>query len=299
MGCGSSSANTIVPTPEVPNERTKKRSVVATVIANIGNFIPKTFVEDRNRINRYTEKFSKRVTAKYEFSALIGRGNFSRVFRVENRLTQQAYAIKTVDGINGRKVCESELNVLRNVRHMYVIQLIEVFYSPRKLYMVMELATGGELFERIIATGSFTERDAARVLCMVCEGLRYLHSVGITHRDLKPENLLYFHPGEDSKILITDFGLSACRRSNDEFNMMNTICGTPEYIAPEMLARKTYTNQVDMWAIGVITFILISGTFPFDSEDRTRLYRLILRVKYSFIPGEVGSRMPFLNHFKG
>ncbi|KAK2155072.1 hypothetical protein LSH36_250g03074 [Paralvinella palmiformis] len=236
------------------------------------------------KVARYKAKFDPRVTAKYDIKALIGRGSFSRVVRVEHRITKQPYAIKMVDRIRGKEVCESELNVLRRVRHPNIIQLIEVFESRDKLYMVMELATGGELFDRIIAKGSFTERDATTVLYMVLDGVRYLHSLGIAHRDLKPENLLYYHPGHDSKILITDFGLSAFHKSGDTY--MSTTCGTPEYIAPEILLRKPYTCQVDMWAVGVITYILLSGTMPFDDENRTRLYRLILKSKFSYA-GEV------------
>lgn len=236
------------------------------------------------KVAKYKAKFDTRVTAKYDIKALIGRGSFSRVVRVEHRISKQPYAIKMVDRVRGKEVCESELNVLRRVRHRYIIQLLEVFESRDKLYMVMELATGGELFDRIIAKGSFTERDATRVLHMVLDGIRYLHSLGITHRDLKPENLLYYHPGHDSKILITDFGLSAFRRAGDIY--MSTTCGTPEYIAPEILARRPYTVQVDLWAVGVITYILLSGTMPFDDENRTRLYRLILKAKYSYA-GEV------------
>ena len=236
------------------------------------------------KVKKYRDKFDPRVTAKYDIKALIGRGSFSRVVRVEHRVTKNPYAIKMIDRIKGKEVFEAELNVLRRVRHQYIIQLVEVFETTDKVYMVMELATGGELFDRIIAKGSFTERDATRVLHMVLEGVQYLHELGITHRDLKPENLLYYHPGHDSKIMITDFGLSAMRKGPD--NYMRTTCGTPEYIAPEVLARKPYTCLVDMWAVGVVTYILLSGTMPFDDENRSRLYRLILKAKYSYA-GEV------------
>ena len=236
------------------------------------------------KVKKYRDKFDPRVTAKYDIKALIGRGSFSRVVRVEHRMTKQPYAIKMIDRIQGKEVFEAELNVLRRVRHRFIIQLVEVFETPEKVYMVMELATGGELFDRIIAKGSFTERDAVRVLKMVLEGVEYLHGLGIAHRDLKPENLLYYHPGHDSKIMITDFGLSHMMSGPDNF--MRTTCGTPEYIAPEILARKTYNVQVDLWAIGVITYILLSGTMPFDDENRTRLYRIILKAKYSYA-GEV------------
>lgn len=181
----------------------------------------------------------------------------------------------------GKEVCASELNILRRVSHHNIIQLIEVFEAQDKVYMVMELATGGELFDRIIAKGSFTERDAAKVLHMVLDGIKYLHGLGITHRDLKPENLLYYHPGADSKILVTDFGLANSGNKSGDWSM-RTICGTPEYIAPEILLRKPYSNAVDIWALGVIAYILLSGSMPFEDENRTRLYRMILKGKYSY-----------------
>ncbi|KAG9336986.1 hypothetical protein JZ751_030005 [Albula glossodonta] len=237
----------------------------------------------RSKVAKYRAKFDPRVTAKYDIKALIGRGSFSRVVRVEHKSTRQPYAIKMIETRcqEGREVCESELNVLRRVRHTNIIQLIEVFETAERVYMVMELATGGELFDRIIARGSFTERDATRVLQMVLDGVKYLHTLGITHRDLKPENLLYYHPGADSKIMITDFGLASTRKKGNEC-LMKTTCGTPEYIAPEILVRKPYTNAVDMWALGVISYILLSGTMPFEEDNRTRLYRQILKGKYSF-----------------
>ncbi|MEQ2250981.1 Serine/threonine-protein kinase H1 [Ilyodon furcidens] len=237
----------------------------------------------QKKVAKYRAKFDPRVTAKYEIKALIGRGSFSRVVRVEHKSTRQPYAIKMIETRyrEGREVCESELCVLRRVRHTNIIQLMEVFETAERVYMVMELATGGELFDRIIARGSFTERDATRVLQMVLDGVKYLHALGITHRDLKPENLLYYHPGADSKIIITDFGLASSRKKGDEC-LMKTTCGTPEYIAPEILVRKPYTNAVDMWALGVISYILLSGTMPFEDDNRMRLYRQILKGKYSF-----------------
>ncbi|XP_043921924.1 serine/threonine-protein kinase H2 [Protopterus annectens] len=240
--------------------------------------------EGQKKVAKYRARFDCRVTARYDIKALIGRGSFSRVVRVEHRATKQPFAIKMIEtkAKEGREVCESELNVLRRVSHHNIIQLIEVFESEDRIYMVMELATGGELFDRIIAKGSFTERDATKVLKMVLDGVQYLHSLGITHRDLKPENLLYYHPGADSKILVTDFGLAKSGNKGRDWTM-STTCGTPEYIAPEIIQRKPYTNAVDMWALGVISYILLSGSMPFEEENRTRLYRMILKGKYSYI----------------
>uniref|UniRef100_A0A3B4YXW9 Si:ch211-27e6.1 n=1 Tax=Seriola lalandi dorsalis TaxID=1841481 RepID=A0A3B4YXW9_SERLL len=219
----------------------------------------------QDKAAKYKDKFDPRVTARYDIKALIGRGSFSRVVRVEHRATRQPFAIKMmeVEAPEGREVCASELAVLQRVSHANVIQLIEVFQFPQRVYMVLELATGGELLDRVVSRGHFTERDATQALRMVLAGVGYLHDLGITHRDLKPENLLYYHPGADSRL-------------------MRTTCGTPEYMAPEVLLRKPYTCAVDMWALGVITYIVLSGSMPFEEDSRTRLYRSIVRGKYSF-----------------
>lgn len=230
------------------------------------------------QINKYKEILSSRVLAKYELKALIGKGAHSRVLRVENRATKQPYALKVVYKPRAAGMWETELNVLSRVNHPYIIHLIEALESDDRLYVVVELATGGELFERIISRVCFPELDAIKTLKMILEGTAYLHSLGIAHRDLKPENLLYYHPGADSKLMITDFGLSGCSKEG----FMNTACGTPEYIAPEVLAKQPYTCQVDMWAVGVIAYILLSGNLPFDDDNRGRLYRSIIKGKYTY-----------------
>lgn len=239
----------------------------------------------KGRVIQGRFRFDPIVTENYDIKALIGRGSFSRVVRVEHKVTKEPYALKMIKIEGGKDTLESEVAVLRKVNHKYIVKLFEVFQCAERVYLVMELATGGELFERIVSRGSFTEKDATEVLCMVLEGVRYLHSLGITHRDLKPENLLYYHPGPDSRILITDFGLSKTRQ-NAKNETMDTTCGTPEYIAPEILLRQPYTNAVDMWSIGVITHVLLSGQMPFADENRRRLYKAILDARYSY-SGEV------------
>ncbi|XP_012499117.1 PREDICTED: serine/threonine-protein kinase H2 [Propithecus coquereli] len=245
------------------------------------------------QVARFRAKFDPRVLARYDIKALIGTGSFSWVVRVEQKTTKKPFAIKVMETRvrEGREVCESELNVLRRVRHCYIVQLLEIFEAQDRVYVVMELATGGELFDRLIAQGSFTEGDAVRILRMVADGIRYLHALQITHRDLKPENLLYYHPGAESKILITDFGLAHSGNKRGDW-MMRTLCGTPEYIAPEVLLRKPYTSAVDMWALGVITYVLLSGFLPFDDESHTRLYRKILKGKYNY----TGEPWPSISH---
>lgn len=188
-----------------------------------------------------------------------------------------------VGAAEGRKVCASELAVLQRVSHANVIQLIEVFQFPQRAYMVLELATGGELLDRVVSRGHFTERDATQALQMVLAGVGHLHNLGIAHRDLKPENLLYYHPGADSRLLVTDFGLATFGGTGaDRTWSLRTTCGTPEYLAPEALLKRPYSCAVDMWALGVITYVVLSGSMPFEDDGRTRLYRSIMRGKYSF-----------------
>ncbi|KAG8520408.1 Serine/threonine-protein kinase H2 [Galemys pyrenaicus] len=246
---------------------------------------PKALAEavQRMQVARFQAKFDPRVLARYDIKALIGTGSFSKVVRVEQKSTKKPFAIKVMETRirEGREACKSELTVLRRVSHRYIVQLMEIFEAQDRVYVVMELATGGELFDRLITQGSFTEQDAVRILQMVVDGVRYLHALRITHRDLKPENLLYYHPGAESKILITDFALAHSGNKSGDWTM-RTLCGTPDYIAPEILLRKPYTSAVDMWALGVITYVLLSGFLPFDDENHTRLYRKILKGKYNY-----------------
>lgn len=172
-----------------------------------------------------------------------------------------------------------ELEILCQLRHQYIVTLIESFENKNELYIVMEYATGGDLFDRLESVGCFTERDAVHIISMLLKALNYLHWKGIVHRDLKPENILFYHTGPDSNILVSDFGLSTMSSYNSS---LRTICGTLEYMAPEILAERPYTQKVDMWAVGVMTYYLLSGTLPFQHEHRAHLFRLILKVRYSF-----------------
>ncbi|OCT65497.1 hypothetical protein XELAEV_180417364mg, partial [Xenopus laevis] len=138
--------------------------------------------------------------------------------------------------------------------------------------------TGGELFDRIIERGYYTEKDASQLIRQVLDAVQYLHNMGIVHRDLKPENLLYATPFEDSKIMISDFGLSKI----EDGGMMATACGTPGYVAPELLEQKPYGKAVDVWAIGVISYILLCGYPPFYDENDSELFNQILKAEYEF-----------------
>ncbi|XP_021564041.1 calcium/calmodulin-dependent protein kinase type 1B isoform X2 [Carlito syrichta] len=164
------------------------------------------------------------------------------------------------------------------VSHPNIVALEDVHESPSHLYLAMELVTGGELFDRIMERGSYTEKDASHLVGQVLGAVSYLHGLGIVHRDLKPENLLYATPFEDSKIMVSDFGLSKIQAGN----MLSTACGTPGYVAPELLEQKPYGKAVDVWALGVISYILLCGYPPFYDESDPELFSQILRASYEF-----------------
>ncbi|XP_077536362.1 serine/threonine-protein kinase H1 homolog [Haemaphysalis longicornis] len=226
-----------------------------------------------------SSRVDARVVAKYAIKAVIAKGRFSRVLRVENRLSKQPYAIKVIEAKDDSHL-ETELSVLRRVRHPNVVRLDEVFRVGCRVYMVMELATGGNLKERLDMHAPFAEVDAARVIRMVTSGLAHLHSLGIAHRNLEPENLLYAHPGADAKVLIADFGAASAPLASPEA-CMHTACGSLCYAAPELLAGRPYTRAVDMWALGVVACLLLAGTLPFSADSDAALLQAILKTQFA------------------
>lgn len=223
----------------------------------------------------------QRITAKYDVKALIGKGDFSRVFRVEHRASKQPYALKIieVDASYGPATFRAELSVLCRVNHPNIVSLVESFEDSENVYIVMELATGGSLLDKMdVLQRPFAESEASAALKMVLSGVAYLHELGITHRALRPDTLLYSHPGANSKIVITDFGIASTRRQN---GFMHTVCGVLQYMAPEIAARRSYTCAVDLWAVGVIAFILLSATLPFDAKQDAQLLKFIIKGEFS------------------
>jgi len=157
-------------------------------------------------------------------------------------------------------------------------------FSKRKkeLYLVMELATGGQLFERIAERQHYTETNAKEVMRQLCTAIDYFHSLGIVHRDLKPENLLLLNRS-DTNIKVTDFGFSRIFDNLlTEKQMMTTICGSAGYLAPEIINGDGYDSKVDMWSAGVILYVLLSGYPPFYSENENELWEIIMSGEYSF-----------------
>ncbi|XP_028037801.1 calcium/calmodulin-dependent protein kinase type 1-like isoform X4 [Bombyx mandarina] len=236
------------------------------------------------------------IEDKYIVKDLLGTGAFSEVRLIESKeKSGQLFACKIIDkkALKGKEdSLENEIRVLKRFSeqgkgeggekkvfsHPNIVQLLETYEDKNKVYLVMELVTGGELFDRIVEKGSYTEKDASNLIRQVLEAVDYMHSQGVVHRDLKPENLLYYSTEEDSKIMISDFGLSKIEDSG----IMATACGTPGYVAPEVLAQKPYGKAVDVWSIGVISYILLCGYPPFYDENDANLFAQILKGDFEF-----------------
>ena len=147
---------------------------------------------------------------------------------------------------------QSEIDILSQLDHPNVLKIYEIFDEDDFIYLVLELLKGGELFDRIVEKENYSEREAAETVRPIVDAIRYCHNLGIIHRDLKPENLLYATSDEGSIIKITDFGLA--RFVDNE--LATTACGTPNYVAPEIIAGKGYGKEVDIWSVGVIIYIM-------------------------------------------
>ncbi|KAK0150576.1 Calcium/calmodulin-dependent protein kinase type IV [Merluccius polli] len=180
-----------------------------------------------------------------------------------------------------KKIVRTEIGVLLRLSHPNIIRLKEIFETETNITLVLELVTGGELFDRIVERGYYSERDAAHVIKQILEAVAYLHENGVVHRDLKPENLLYEDLSLDAPLKIADFGLS---KIIDDQLPMKTVCGTPGYCAPEILRGNAYGPEVDMWSVGVVLYILLCGFEPFfDPRGDQYMYSRILNCDYEFV----------------
>jgi len=206
------------------------------------------------------------------------------VKRAKLRTTGERFAVKV---LSKRKMSEedlaalhTEIEILKSVDHPNIVKLIDIFEDERHVCLVMELLLGGELFDQIIEKDKFSEYDAREATKAIIDAISYCHSLGIIHRDIKPENLLLHSKDQGiGSLKIADFGLA---RSLDQNQLASTTCGTPGYVAPEVLQQQPYGMECDYWSIGVVTYIMLSGTPPFYDEDNFQLFEMIKNCQYDF-----------------
>ena len=208
----------------------------------------------------------------YDIGSEIGTGRFSSVRMGTHKATGKKYAIKILDKTDmdakEKESLRDEIAILKLVRHPNVIQLKNHFETRKYTFIVMTLCSGGDLFDRLVAKKRFLEPVVKSLIFKVLNVVKYLHDRGIVHRDLKPENIGMVSNERDDDILIGDFGLSKFASPHE---IMKLPCGTLAYVAPEVFSTRGYGHKIDMWSVGVITYLLLRGRLPFDSKKKEEI----------------------------
>lgn len=224
------------------------------------------------------ESTGKILMERYEVGRLLGKGTFGKVHYAKNLESNESVAIKMMDKDKVLKAGLSEqirreITTMRLVAHKNIVELHEVMATRNNIYFVMEYVKGGELFDKIGKSGKLTEAAAHKYFQQLIGAVDYCHSRGVYHRDLKPENLLL---DENENIKVSDFGLSALSESKGQDGLLHTTCGTPAYVAPEVISKTGYDGaKSDIWSCGVVLFVLVAGYLPFRAPNMMEMYRKI------------------------
>jgi len=219
----------------------------------------------------------------YDLKKKLGEGAFSVVKEAAHKKTKVSYAIKIVTKAklteDDEEALKDEISILKDFDNQHVIRLYDVFNENLYYYLVTERMMGGELFDRVVKKAYYNEKEARDVCKILFMAIEYCHSKQVAHRDLKPENLLLVSNDDDSQLKIADFGFA--KKVTSE-SCLTTQCGTPGYVAPEILENVAYGTKSDMWSLGVITYILLGGYPPFIEKNQRNLFRKIRQGDYKF-----------------
>jgi serine/threonine protein kinase len=242
----------------------------------------------RNSLDReQTLKNVRKVQDVYEMKSVLGTGGYAVVWGAVHKRTRQEYAIKVMKATSSSNPNDdevsvdeirNEIEVMKRIEHPNIVHVREYFVQNGKFYIVMGWLKGGELLDALLDLGNYTEQDAKVIARQLLEALSYMHVNNVIHRDLKLENLLLARPNDISSVVIADFGLA--RKAVNARQVFTTQCGTPSYVAPEILLGQSYTPAVDVWSMGVILYTLLIGSFPYAHSDQQTLFRIICSGKF-------------------
>ncbi|XP_031099186.1 CBL-interacting serine/threonine-protein kinase 1 [Ipomoea triloba] len=217
---------------------------------------------------------------RYELGRTLGEGNFGKVKYARHVDSGRSFAVKILEknrilDLRITDQIKREIGTLKLLKHPNVVRLHEVLASKTKICMVLEYVNGGELFDRIVSKGKLPEVEGRKLFQQLIDGVSYCHSKGVFHRDLKLENVLV---DENGIIKVTDFGLSALPQHFRDDGLLHTTCGSPNYVAPEILSNRGYDGATsDTWSIGVILYVILTGYLPFDDRNLAVLYQKIFK----------------------
>jgi serine/threonine protein kinase len=233
--------------------------------------------------------------ASFDILTVLGKGYYGKVMLCRKKLTGEAYAIKTVRKsrlikANKLQTIFTERNALISARHPFIVQMHFAFQTDTKFYLGLELVSGGELFRHMCDVGTLPISEAQLYVAEISLALDYLHSINIIYRDLKPENIML---DTDGHVKITDFGLA--KQVTTKVPRTNSFCGTPEYLAPEIVEEVPYTAAVDWWALGILTYELLFGTTPFYRKHKARMYKEIETKEVTFPGGADPTAVDFIS----
>lgn len=263
---------------------TKRRASSLQMTSRVSIVLPpSSMLHDENY--GFTANHHHKFHEKYVFGRTLGTGGFSVVLAASLRddtSGKNEVAVKVIDRKKMSQVDEAalrqEVEIMRAIDHPNICKMLDFYEEESHFYIILELIQGGELFDHLLKKNNYSESDAREMIDVIVNVVEYLHSKNIVHRDLKAENLLMMHLEDDAELKLCDFGASAYA---SEPTLTDTV-GTPNYVAPEILQCQPYGKAVDIWAIGVITFLLLSGNYPFDDHNQIKLFTKIKKGKYDF-----------------
>mmetsp|Transcript_1019 Transcript_1019/g.1302 ORF Transcript_1019/g.1302 Transcript_1019/m.1302 type:complete len:258 (-) Transcript_1019:724-1497(-) len=231
---------------------------------------------------KFVGKTEGKLRDFYRIGKVLGEGAFGEVRLCVHRDSGAQRAVKVLRKSHmdedEKRMLFNEINILKDIDHPNIVKMYEFFEDEKRYYIVTEICKGGELFDEILASGRFNEKNAAVLIKQVLSCINYCHNAHIVHRDLKPENILLEANKEFDQIKIIDFGTSLVYDPNKK---LDEKLGTPYYIAPEVLG-KNYGAKCDIWSIGVIVYILLSGIPPFNGKDDQEIMKAVRKGKFSF-----------------